>query len=234
MSHHGGSRAAGAQRVVIEDDVDAVTVRQRVVAGLGLGVDERDGVELGGIDALDRGQRHLQVLDHRPVLRAADDAAVGERRDDAELVLREPLQPQRRRERVGIGVVVRVDQEGTPPRQSGQRAIEIESRTRRFVHGLRSGGGSNGEVVERQLGFPVVDRQIFMARAGQRLRVCPGEERAAVDRPVDRAALPGDLEVIAAVWVRRECRAAALRPAPCSSCRQITDRELLQPPKIRT
>ena len=72
----GGARAAGAQRVVIDDDVDAVVGRQRVVAGLGLAVDERDGVELGGIDALDGRERHLQVLDHRAVLGAPDDAAV--------------------------------------------------------------------------------------------------------------------------------------------------------------
>ena len=75
-----GARAARPQRVVIDDDVDAVAVGQRVVAGLGLAVDQRDGVELSEVDALDGRERHLEVLDHRAVLRAADDAAVRERR----------------------------------------------------------------------------------------------------------------------------------------------------------
>src|SRR6185295_16966156 len=65
----------------------------------------------------------------------------------------------------------------------------------------RSGGGSDLEVVERQLGFPVVDRQKLMTGTGERFGIGPREERTSVDGPVDRAASPGDREVVAAVLV---------------------------------
>ena len=42
-------------------------------------------------------------------------------------------------------------------------------------------GRADREVVERQLGLPVVDGQIFVAGAGERFRIGPGEKRTAVD-----------------------------------------------------
>ena len=52
------------------------------------------------------------------------------------------------------------------------------------------GAGRIAEVVEVSGGLPVVDRQVLVAGAGQRFRIGPGQERAPVDGPVERAALP--------------------------------------------
>ena len=110
MSHQGARALAGRGRVVIDHDVDAVPGRQRVVAGLRLAVDERDEVERVGVDLLDGRERHPQRVDHGAVLGAADDPAVPQRHRGAELVLEQVPEAQRRRQRVGIGVVVHVDE----------------------------------------------------------------------------------------------------------------------------
>ena len=117
---------------------------------------------------------------------------------DAELVLDEALQSERGRQRVRIRIVVRVDEQRAAAGQGGQRALEIEWGTRRFVHGGVQGAGRIVEVVERQLGLPVVDGQVLVPGSGQRFGIGPGQERAAVDRPIERAASPRDREVIAA------------------------------------
>ena len=52
--------------------------------------------------------------------------------------------------------------------------------------------------------------------------------------PVERAASPGDGEVVAPVRLDADVVRLRLAPAPCSSWRQMTDSELLQPPKMRT
>src|SRR6185312_17061887 len=54
------------------------------------------------------------------------------------------------------------------------------------------------EVVERDVGFPVVHGQVAVRRAGQRLGVGPRQERLAVDLPVQGAMAVGDGEVVAA------------------------------------
>src|SRR4051812_17510012 len=54
------------------------------------------------------------------------------------------------------------------------------------------------EVVEADLGLPVVHAQVLVPRAGQRRRVVPGQEGLTVDLPVDGPAAPGDGPVVAA------------------------------------
>ena len=141
----GRARAARARRVVIDDDVDAVPGRQRVVARLGLAVDERDGVELVGLDALGGDERQLQRLDHGPILGASHDPAVGQRHARAKLVLEQPAEAHGRRERVGVRVVVRVDEDGLAAHERGEGAVEIEGRgLRRLVHGQKGAAQGAG------------------------------------------------------------------------------------------
>src|SRR5215831_12418818 len=57
---------------------------------------------------------------------------------------------------------------------------------------------ANAQVIEPEIGFPVVQTEILVARAGEGLRIVDRQEgrRRVVDEPVDAAALAHDLEVI--------------------------------------
>jgi hypothetical protein len=112
--------------VVVDDDVDAVARRQRVVAGLGLGVDEGDDRELAQVEVVDGLVLEAEHRDHGPVLGAADDAAA---RDDAGHVglgLGEQAQRLGGGHRVRVGVVVREDEPGAAPSDPRERRVEIE------------------------------------------------------------------------------------------------------------
>src|SRR4051812_25994264 len=77
-----------------------------------------------------------------------------------------------------------------------------------------SGGGAHLEIVERQLGLPVIDREELVPGSGQRFGIGPGEERPAVDCPIERAASPRDGEMIVAA--RLDADVGARRLAPCA------------------
>ncbi len=96
--------------MVVDDDVGVDLLGQRVVARAGLRIDERkEGRVLGHgaeVDALDGDELDAELTHHGAVLRAPDDAAERHHHLQA-LALEDALQAQRRRDRIGIGVVVR-------------------------------------------------------------------------------------------------------------------------------
>ena len=53
------------------------------------------------------------------------------------------------------------------------------------------------EIVERDVGLPIVDGEVLVGGAGEGLGIGPGEKGLAVDGPVDGAVLAGDGEVVA-------------------------------------
>src|SRR5260221_13708868 len=67
-----------------------------------------------------------------------------------------------------------------------------------MVGGLASvsGGGLDSKVVKAHVALPVVDAQVLVPRARERLRVGPREKGLAIDLPVDRAPTPRHRPVI--------------------------------------
>src|SRR4051812_27015293 len=78
----------------------------------------------------------------------------------------------------------------------------------------RSGHGPDPEVVEHERRLPVVERQVFVTGAGQRFGIGPGQERLAVDGPVEGATSPGDAEVIGPVRFDAHVAADRLATGP--------------------
>src|SRR5437868_3586745 len=78
----------------------------------------------------------------------------------------------------------------------------------------RSGRGPDPEVVERERRLPVVEGQVFVTGASQRFRIGPGQERSAVNGPVERATFPGDAEVISPVRFDAHVAADRLATGP--------------------
>jgi len=102
-----------ACRVVVDTDhrlAGRPLFGEVVVADLGLRVDQPHDIELLHVDAVDRHQRDLEQPHHLPVLGAAEHAAVGEREGDLLLLLQQPPERERRRDGVGVGVVVGDDE----------------------------------------------------------------------------------------------------------------------------
>ncbi len=99
------------QRVMVDDDMDIPVFRKRVVAGTGLGVDHADYPELVEIEPIKRNGPDFQFLDHRPVFTTTDNATKGNGRIDVFADLQQIAQCKRRRQRIGIGIVMGNDQD---------------------------------------------------------------------------------------------------------------------------
>ncbi len=117
----GGARARRRGRVVVDHDVDAVPGRQRVVARLGLAVDERDESNSSGSTRSTGASGILSVSTMARFCARPTIPPVRQRHRRAQLVLEQAPEAERRRERVGIGVVVHVD-EGGPASGAGRPA----------------------------------------------------------------------------------------------------------------
>jgi hypothetical protein len=96
--------------MMIDDEVDGGAGGQRVVAGLRLRIHERQGREPAHVELVERHDWNRARTHQRPVLGAADDAAVTDRGRASECGLEQRLETVCRRQRIGIGIVVGDDQ----------------------------------------------------------------------------------------------------------------------------
>ena len=204
MSSHGDVAEIAARRMVVDDDVGLASRRQRVVAGARLRVDHGDDCVRAPVEPLDGHQIDLELAHHGAILGAPDDAADGDRRRNARL-LEEPAQPERRCQRVGIGVVVRHDR-GTAAvgalLQRGQPARQVEGHGLASVSVFAPTGNSPHDT---SLPMHDFERHVQAAERSARLRVV--DFPAQVERALTRTGRP--LEVEEAADTRRP---AAARP----------------------
>ena len=90
--------------LMIDDDVRADPTRQRVVAGVGLRIDERDQIEAPQVEILEWNQIDAQDVDHGAVFCATDDPGQGDESDHAghrNRMAQAPDQPETAHQRQG-------------------------------------------------------------------------------------------------------------------------------------
>src|SRR5687768_4311293 len=123
--------------MMVDGDRDRQVVGDGMIPGLGLGIDHAMGAVLVEPDGRDRVHPDAQQLDHRPIGRAPDGAAERDDRIDLEASREEVLERVGAGDRVGVGLIVRVDRHGPLLVHGRQHPLE---QALRLALGLRRRG----------------------------------------------------------------------------------------------